>query len=186
MSTLTTYNFAITQADIALYADGAAVSTWTNLPVVAESNVEYTMTPADIADGEGKIQHRFFHSQRARITIRMKTWGFRIMELLSGSPVSSAQGTDEIYFGRDEELNPPAVRLRLQCKAVDTGATSTTGYYEIMIFKAQGFLPPLSMRETTAGEFTITFEGLLATKDTAGNTIPAAMGRVKALKTALT
>lgn len=182
MSTLQTYSFAITQADVGPYSAGAV--TWTNIPVVGEGTVEYTIQRAEVQDGEGKILNVWFHSQRAKVTLRMKRFAFRILEIITGSPVSSAQGTDMIYFGRDEELSAPWVRLRLQQKAVDTAGTE--GYFEVIIFKAQGTLPAITMRETTAGDYTVTFDALLSSVDAAGNTIPDALFAVKALKSSLT
>lgn len=183
MSNLQTFSFAITQADIAPYNGGAAVSTWTNIPTPAEGTAEYTVQKVEVADGEGKLVQVWFHTQRCKVTLRIKKFAFHIFEMLSGSPVSSAQGTDKMYFGRDEEINPPVVRLRLQQKAIDQNGN--TGYFETIIFQARGMLPPITMREVTASDYTCTFDGLESTVDEAGATIPSAMLSVRALKTSL-
>lgn len=95
------------------------MTTWTNIPVVAESTVEYSKEKAEIADGEGNLIHIFRHSRRARMNLRMKRFAFRILELVTGSPVSSAQGADMIYAGTASEVNAPYVRLRAYAQAVD-------------------------------------------------------------------
>lgn len=111
--------FAVSSVDVAPYNNGAAVTTWTNIPVVAESTVEYTKQKAEVPDGEGNLIHIWRHSTRARMNLRMKRFAFRVIELISGSPVSSAQGTDQIYAGTSGEVNPPYVRLRAYAQAID-------------------------------------------------------------------
>lgn len=184
MSNLKTYTFAITQADVASGGDTAVAASWVNIPIVAEGTIEYTVQKVEVADGEGKLQINWFHTQRAKVTLRMKQYAFRILEMVTNSPVSSAQGTDAMYFGRDEEITPPYVRLRLQQKAVDA-SSGARGYFEVIVFKAQGTLPTLTMKEVSPGEYTVMFDCLQATYDDSGNAIPSAMLKVKALKSSL-
>lgn len=181
MSNLAVFTFAVSSVDVAPYVSGQAVSTWTNIPVVAESTVEYTKQAAEISDGEGYLRHIFRHSTRARMNLRMKRFAFRALELITGSPVSSAQGADMIYAGTSVETNPPYVRLRAYAQAVD--ASGNTGYIKVTIFKAQGTMPGVTMRETTPGEFSITFDALLSSDNEAGQTLASdAYYKVEALK----
>ncbi len=171
MAETNVYTFAVNKVEIASYNNGAAPTSWTNIPVIAESTAEYTRGNADVSDAEGNLLNIWYHSQRARVTLRVKLFAFRVIEIATGSPVSSAQGADKMDIGVDAELNPPNVRLRLQQKAVDY-TTGTTGYFEVVIYKARGALGPLTMRETTPGEYTIEFNALKSTKDEQGNTLP--------------
>lgn len=166
MSTLSAYTFAISQADVSANGDTVTTASWVNIPIIGEGTVEYTMQKAEVADGEGKLQIIWRHGQRAKVTLRMKRFAFRILELISGSPVSSAQGTDIIQFGTSAEVSPPFVRLRLQQKAID--ASNNSGYMEVIVYKAQGMLPTMTMRETTPGEYTVEFDALAATYNESG------------------
>jgi hypothetical protein len=181
MSNLAVLTFAVSSVDVAAYNNGGAVTTWYNLPVVAESTVEYTKQKSEVPDGEGNLIHIWRHSPRARMNLRMKRFAFRILELVTGSPVSSAQGADMIYAGTSVEVNPPYVRLRAYAQAIDQNGT--TGYLKVTIFKAQGVMPGVTMRETTPGEFQIEFDALLSSTDENGNTLGSnAYYKVEALK----
>lgn len=184
MSTLSVYTFAISQADVSANGDTVNAASWVNIPIIGEGTVEYTLQKAEVADGEGKLQIIWRHGQRAKVTLRMKRFAFRILEMISGSPVSSAQGTDQIEFGTVNEISPPFVRLRLQQKAVDS--SNTEGYLQVVIYKAQGTMPSMTMRETTPGEYTVEFDALAATYNESGATLEGnPYFKVTALKSSL-
>lgn len=174
--------FAIHRAYISPNADTATPASWTEIPLVAESTVEIAVQEAEVADGEGKLRYTWFHSQRANARVRMKQLALRILELATSSPVSSAQGADEIEFGVEGELSPPVVRLKFICKAYND-ATSTNGYVHVTVYKAQGRMPTLTMREIAAGDFEVMFKGLFASFTDTGAAITGAYGKVSGLKT---
>lgn len=184
MSLVKANTFAITKAEISAGGGTNAAPSWVEIPLTRTGTVEYTKSTADVTDGEGNLFHQWFHSMRAKVMLSTKIAFPRMMELISGSPVSSAQGADLIYFGRDEELDANKVRLRLQCKArnYDTG---TEGYAEAIVFSAQGGLASFSMQETTPGEFSFEFTGLKSSFDANGNAIPAAYGSFAMVKSTL-
>lgn len=185
MSTLSVYTFAIAQADISANGDTVNAASWVNIPIIGEGTVEYTMQKAEVSDGEGRLQIIWRHTQRAKVTLRMKRFAYRVLEMISGSPVSSAQGTDQIRFGTTAEITPPFVRLRLQQRAVDS--SNTAGYLEVIIYKAQGMLPSMTMREVTPGEYTVEFDALAATYNENGAVVEGSpYFRVKSLKSSLT
>jgi hypothetical protein len=173
--------FAVHKAFISSNADTATPASWTELPIVAESTVEVAIGEDEVADGEGKLRYTWFHSQRANARLIIRQFAFRILELATSSPVSSAQGADEIEFGVDGELAPPVVRLKLICKARND-ATNTNGYMHITVYKAQGRMPTLNMRATTHGEYEIMFKGLYATYNDLGGAISGGYGKVSGLK----
>ncbi len=173
--------FAVHRAYLSPNADTANAATWTELPIVAESTVEVALGEDEVADGEGKLRYTWFHSQRANARLVIRQFAFRILELATSSPVSSAQGADEIEFGVDGELNPPVVRLKLICKARND-VTNTNGYVHITLYKAQGRMPTLNMRATTHGEYEIMFKGLFATFNDGGGAITGAYGKVAGIK----
>jgi hypothetical protein len=78
----------------------------------------------------------------------------RVLELISGNPVSSSDGYDKIEFGRDEEVTPPICRIRLYCKAVDDAGT-TEGTMRVYLYAVQFGFPSIGMAETTPGEITL-------------------------------
>ncbi len=181
------YTFAITKAEISANADSATPAVWTLIPITAEGTVEYTIQKAEVADGEGALQITWRHTQRARITLRTKLMLFRILEMISGNPVSSVGANgDRIEFGNENEISPPFVRLRLQQKAVNYD-TNAEGYVEAIVYKAQGELPSFTMREVTPGEYTVMFDALKALFDDTGAALPApgVFGHFKGLKPTL-
>ena len=144
MSLVKATTFAIVKAEISLNGGTSTPASWTNIPLAADGTVNYTQSKSEVTDGEGNIHQTWRHSQRANVMLRTKVAFPRLMEMISGSPVSSANGADLIYFGRTEELSPNRVRLRLQCRAVDHD-TKAEGFAEAIVFDAQGGMAPFSM-----------------------------------------
>lgn len=173
--------FSIYKAEISANADTNTPAAWTEIPLSAEGTGEYTIQKAEVQDGEGALQHTWKHTQRARFMLRTKLALFRILEIATGSPVSSTTGGDMIYVGREEEISAPFVRLRLHQRAVDFD-TKTEGYAEVIVFKAQAEMPGVQMREVTPGEYTINFDALKASYDASGNSIPGAYFSFRGLK----
>jgi hypothetical protein len=174
-------SFAIKQAWVSEYSDGGA-ATWVLIPVVAGSTLDISRTAAEIRDGEGFLQYTWFHTITATLTIRAKEWSMRVLEMISGNPVSSAGGVDWIEFGRDEELSPPTVRFRLQCPAVDETGTVTGKYMYVYCYKVQCSFPSVGMEEVTPGEVTIEGNCLRCDDDDQGNDLPGdVFGRIEAL-----
>lgn len=147
------YSFAIKQAWVAAYSTSVA-ATWTELPVTSNSTIDVAVTRADVRDGIGDLQHTWFHTRTATLSLTMRQWGMRVLELISGNPVSSTSAHDSIDFGRDEEISPPKCRIRLKCDAVDeTGVTE--GYMYVYLYAVQFGFPSIGMAETTPGEITL-------------------------------
>lgn len=170
MSNQAVYTFGVNKVDVAPYNSGAAVTTWTNIPVVQDSNVAYTLAKAEVTDGEGYLQAQWFHTQRAKVTLTMSRFHFRALELMSGSPVSSYSGADAIQYGVNAELNPPYFRLRIQQKAIDA-INNTAAYFEVILYKCVGVLPPLGAKAVTPTTYQVELDALLSTKDELGNTL---------------
>lgn len=177
--------FAVFKAYVSANADSSTAASWLEIPLTAESTTEYTLQEAEVANGEGKLFWTWFFGQRATTRLRMKQFAFAVLERITGSPVSSAQGADQMKFGVEEEISPPVVRLKVIVRAVDT-SNNTGGYFHITIFKAQGRLPTLNARETTPGEFEVMFKALAATYDENGASIPESYLRVDGLKSTAT
>ena len=68
-------------------AAGALVSAGAGA-LVTSAVFDYTGTDALIVDGEGSATYLFRHSVRLKVTLTLRQWGFRVLELLTGSPVS--------------------------------------------------------------------------------------------------
>lgn len=184
MSLVKATTFAIVKAEISLNGNTNTPATWTEIPLAADGTINYTMSKSEVTDGEGNLFQTWRHSPRATVALRTKVAFPRLMEMISSSPVSSAQSADLIYFGRTEELDPNNVRLRLQCRAknYDTGAD---GYAEAIVFNAQGGMAPFSMGETKQGEFAFEFDSNKSSYDASGNSIPAAYGSFHVIKSTL-
>ena len=181
MSNLALYTFGVTKADISANGDTATPASWVNIPLIADGSITYQINVAEVADGDGKLRLNWFHSQRAKVQLMTKQTIFRLIELATGSAVSSYQGQDKIQFGVDSELNPPFTRLRVQCKAVD--ASANRGYMEAVLYRTRGKMGNVSMKETTVGTYTIEFEAELASFDDLGNATPnGAYGHLTGLK----
>jgi len=173
-------SFGINDAWVSAYTAGEAAS-WVQMPIVAGSTLDIARTAAEIRDGEGYLQKVWFHTLTATVTIRAKKWAMRVLELISGNPVSSASGVDKIEFGRDEELNPPYVSFKLKVTAEDNSGTS--GYMYVYCYKVQCGFPSVGMEETTPSEVTIEGNCLRGYYDSEGNQFPyQVMGRVEAVE----
>lgn len=178
------YSFAIDQAWVAAYSTSVA-ATWTELPVTSNSTIDMAVTRAEVRDGEGNLMHTWFHTQTATISLTMRQWGMRVLELISGNPVSSSDGYDKIDFGRDEEITPPRCRIRAYCRAVDdTGVTE--GAMRVYLYAVQFGFPSIGMAETTPGEITLEGSCLHVNYDElAVATDKNMFGRIEAVQSAL-
>jgi hypothetical protein len=181
MSNVKALTFAIYKAEISANGGTSTPASWVEIPLTRQGTVEYSKSNAEVTDGEGSLFHIWYHSMRARVNLTTKLAFPRLMEMISGSPVSSAQGTDLIYFGREEELDPNKVRLRLHCKARDID-TASEGYAESIVFSAQGGLASFQMAETTPGEYAFEFTSLKSTYDANGNVVPSCYGSFRMVK----
>lgn len=177
--------FAIHKAYVSANADSSTPASWLELPLVKESTIEYSTQEAEVTNGEGKLFYQWFFGQRALARIRIPVYAFAVFERITGSPVSSAQGADMQYFGREEEISPSPVRLKVIVRAVNKD-TNVEGYFHITVFKAQGRMPTVTARETTPGEFEIQFKALAATYDENGASIPESYGKYSGLQTTAT
>jgi len=155
LATVQWYSFAVDQAHIAAYSTSVA-ATWTELPVISGSTIDIAVTRADVRDGEGALKHTWFHTQTATVTLTMRRWAMRVLELISGNPVSSYSGYQDIQVGTDAEITPPRCRLKLRCKAVDENGENE-GFMYVYVYACQFGFPSIGMAETTPGE--ITMEG---------------------------
>jgi hypothetical protein len=174
------YSFAVKQAWVAAYSTSVA-AVWTELPVTSNCTVDVAVTRADVRDGLGDIQHTWFHTRTATLSLTMRQWGMRVLELISGNPVSSTSTFDRIEFGRDEEISPPRCRIRLRCDAVDeTGVTE--GYMDVYLYAVQFGFPSIGMAETTPGEITLEGSCLMVDYNELAVLQPQAVfGRVEAI-----
>lgn len=171
----------MTKADISANGDTSTPASWVNIPLISDGTITYNINVAEVSDGDGKLRLNWFHSQRAKVQLMTKQTIFRLIELATGSAVSSYQGQDKLQFGVDAELNPPFTRLRVQCKAVDSNANR--GYMEAVLYRTRGKMGNVSMKETTVGTFTIEFEAEIASYDDNGNATPnGAYGHIRSLK----
>lgn len=178
-------SFAIEDAWVSEYTDGGA-ATWVSIPVVGGSTLDITRTPAEVRDGRGFLQHTWFHTLSATITIRAKEWSMRVLEMISGNPVSSASGVDYIEFGREEELSPPTVRFRLQVPVVDEVGGNNAKRMLVYLYKVQCSFPSIGMEEVTPGEVTIEGNCLRADDNELGAAIAKeCFGRLQALAAAV-
>jgi len=170
-------SFAVKKAYVAPYAAGAAV--WVEFPLVADGTLTATIQEAEVRDGEGNLNHTWFHTPDGTVTLRGKQTALRILELVTGNGVSSISGAERMYFGTDEELTPPLVRLKMVATAID--GSDTEGYIIVIAYKARGRFPSIGMAETTPGEISIEFRLQKSTLDDQGNTILSAMGHLDAV-----
>jgi hypothetical protein len=171
MGSLNVLTFAIDEADIALYGTGAAVSEWTNIPIVSESSLELASTEAPVTDGEGNISYIWYHSQRCTAVLKAKQLAFRILELISGNGISSIGTAERLVFGTPEELTPPPVRLKLRCHARDM-TNEANSHFEVVLYKCSMRYTPPAFAETTASALTFNVTALKATKNDSGATLP--------------
>ncbi len=184
MSLLAVYTFGVTKAEISANGDTSTPASWVNIPLIADGTVTYTLSESEVRDGDGTMRLDWFHSQSAKVSLMTKVTFFRLLEMATGSPVSSYQGgTDAIEFGTSAELNPPATRLRIQCRAQDTN--TNRGYMEIVIYRARGKMGNFGMKEVAQGSYTVQFTAELAVFDELGGANAGAYGRAKAVKTTL-
>lgn len=174
-------SFAIYKAYIAAYSSAVAAS-WTEFPLVADGTLTLGIAEAEVRDGEGRLDHTWFHTQDGTVELRGKETSLWVLETVTGNATSSVSGGEQLYFGTNEELTPPLVRLKMVAKAVDDD--DTEGYLVVVAFKARGRFPTIGMSETTPGEISITFKLQSSTIDDRANTIPVAFGRVVAAPTA--
>jgi len=181
-ATIQWYSFAVDQAHIAAYSTSVA-ATWTELPVVSGSTVDMAVTRADVRDGVGDIQHTWFHTRTATVTLTMRRWAMRVLELISGNPVSSSDGYDRILLGTSAEITPPKCRLRLRCQAVDENGENE-GYMYVYLYAVQFGFPSIGMAETTPGEVTLEGSCLLTTyNELAVQETENTWGRLQAIPT---
>jgi hypothetical protein len=184
MSQATTqwFSFGVDQAWVAAYSTTVA-ATWTELPVTSNATIDVAVTRAEVRDGEGDLKHVWFHTRTATLSLTMRQWGMRVLELISGNPVSSSSGYDQIDFGRDEEITPPKCRVKLKCKAVDETGT-TEGAMWVYLYAVQFGFPSIGMAETAPGE--VTLEGsclVVQYDDDALLVAKETFGRIEAIPT---
>lgn len=168
--------FAVSAAYVGAYNSGGAVSEWVEFPIVQDSTLELSFDEATLTDGRGRIQEAWKHSPAGRVTLRGGEGSMRILEMVSGSAVSSYADVDSVQFGTESELSPPSVRLKLQCLAVDDSGNE--GLQIVYCYKAKGQFPSIGMAQTTPGVVEIPFTLQQDTKDQDGNTVAAAYGRL--------
>jgi len=168
--------FGVKQAWVGGYAAGAAVPEWVEFKIVQDSTLELSYERAEMRDGRGRLQHTWIHSPGGRVTLRGGEYAMRILEMVTGSPVSSYADVDSIQFGTEDELTPPAVRLKMVCDAKDS--IETEGEVLVYAYKAVGQMPSIGMAQTTPGVVEIPFDLQQDTKDHAGATVAAAYGRI--------
>lgn len=176
-------SFAIKKAWIGAYAAAQAVS-WTEFPLAADGTLTATIQEAEVRDGEGNLDHTWFHTPDGMVTLRGKETSLRILEIVTGNAVSSVSGAEKMYFGTDAELTPPLVRLKMVAAAID--GDDTEGYLIVVAYKARGKFPSIGMAETTPGEIAIEFKLQKSTVDDQANSIPSAMGHLVAVPTTYT
>ena len=176
-------SFAIRKAYIGAYAAAVAV-TWTEFPLAADGTLTATIQEAEVRDGEGSLEHTWFHTQDGTVTLRGKETALRILEIVTGNAVSSVSGAERMYFGTDAELTPPLVRLKMVAVAVD--GDDVDGFLIVVAYKARGRFPSIGMAETTPGEITIEFRLQKSEVDDQANTIPSAMGHLEAVPSSYT
>jgi len=105
--------FGVDEAYVGTYNAGGA-ATFVQFPIVQDSTLELTYERAEVLDGMGRRQGIWIHSPSGRVTLRGGEASMRIMEMVSGSGVSSYASVDRIQFGTADELTPPTVRLKLR------------------------------------------------------------------------
>lgn len=182
-ATVTYKSFAITKAYVAAYSTSVAAS-WTEFPLAADGTLTQSIAEAEVRDGEGVLDHTWFHTQTATVTLRGKETSLRVLEIVTGNATSSVSGGEQLYFGTNDELTPPLVRLKMVAKAIDQD--DTEGYFVVIAFKARGRFPSLGLAETTPGEVSIDFTLQQSAYDDRANSIPAAFGRMVAVPTTYT
>lgn len=176
-------SFAITKAYVAAYSTSQAAS-WTEFPLVADGTLTQGIAEAEVRDGEGNLDHTWFHTQDGTVTLRGKESSLRVLEIVTGNATSSVSGGEQIYFGTDGELTPPLVRLKMVAKAIDQD--DTAGYFVVVAFKARGRFPSLGMAETTPGEVSIDFKLQKSVYDDRANAVESSFGRMVAVPTSYT
>ena len=166
------YTFGIKQAWLGAYNAGGAVATWIEFPIVTDGSVELTTEKTEVRDGMGLRKTTWSHTLGGRVTLRGNMYSMRILEMVTGSAVSSYTNTDMIYLGSEDELTPPAVRLKLLALAKD--ASDNEGYLYVYCYRAKGNMPSIGMAQTAPGEVEIQFDLESDTKNHLGNTLPSA------------
>jgi len=97
--------------------------------------------------------------------------------MVTGSAVSSYADVDSMQVGTEDELTPPAVRLKLECDCKD--ASDNEGIVRIYAYKAAGQMPSIGMAQTTPGVVEMPFDFQQDTTDHDGNTVEAAYMRLE-------
>uniref|UniRef100_A0A6M3XEV7 Tail protein n=1 Tax=viral metagenome TaxID=1070528 RepID=A0A6M3XEV7_9ZZZZ len=175
-------SFAIHKAYVAAYSASVA-ATWTEFPIVADGTLTLTVQEADVRDGEGSLDYTWYHTQDGMVTLRGKEASLRVLEMITGNDaVTSMAGKEKMYFGTDEELTPPLLRLKMVAKAVDED--DTEGYIIVIAYKARGRFPTINMSETTPGEISIEFRLLKSTVDDQAITVTSCLGHLEAVPAA--
>ena len=158
--------FGVKEAFVGAYNSGGAVPTWVEFDIAQDSTLELSYERAEHRDGRGYLEHTWIHSPSGRVTLRGGEYSMRIMEMVSGSPVSSYTSVDSIQFGVNEELTPPAVRLKLVCECKD--GSENEGEVLVYAYKAVGQMPSIGMAQTTPGVVEILFDLQRDTKTMTG------------------
>jgi len=171
--------FGINEAYIAAYSNGVTAS-WEEIPLVQNGTLELTVQEEEVRDGEGFLDHIWYHSQDANVSLTTALWMMRVLELISGNAVSSYNTTsaEAIHFGTDGEITPPSVRLKLRVQAKDH-SSDATAYAWLYIFKARAAIPPFNAAQTAANQMEMNFRALRVTDDDQGRTIAQAYGRIE-------
>ena len=168
--------FAIKDAWIGAYNAGAAVTTWVEFPLVSDGTLELSTEEATILDGRGRRQATWKHSPAGRVTLRGGEGSMQILEMVTGSGVSSYLNIDSMQFGTEAELTPPSVRLKLRADIKDSA--DNEGLQYVYCYKAIGQFPSIGMAQTTPGVVEIPFSLNSDTKDHTGATVASAYGRL--------
>lgn len=176
-----TVSFAIHAAYIAAYGNGESAATWVQIPLIKEGTINLSLNEAEVTDGEGVLHHLFYHTQRARGTLRCARDAMRVIELITGNGSSSALGTEEIVFGTDAEIQPPLFRLMMVAKAEDESGNE--GYFAVYGYKARGRMTIVQMADTQAAEYAFDYQLFRSNRNTDGDSVPEAYGKIQFLRT---
>ena len=171
-------SFAIHQAWVSAYT--VATASWIEFPLAAEGTLTLGISKAEVRDGEGSLDYVWHHTQTAAVRLRGKQTSLRILEMITGNASSSVAGGEQLYFGTDEELTPPLVRLKLIARAAWTNVSNedTEGVFIVYVFKAKGGFPTLTLAETTPGEVAIDLDCMKSALNDLGVAVSEAFGRI--------